>query len=112
MGSGDGEFKLARDLGDIQSRTTAERINCKTIILVVRKLIEERAQGIMIVPRWPGQVWWTSLNEITVREKKLGESERVLECGLMMRNLKVRPGRILALEANGDKMEQDYFKMH
>ncbi|KAA6353832.1 MAG: hypothetical protein EZS28_050640, partial [Streblomastix strix] len=65
---------------------------------VIRKIIEEKAQGIMIVPNWPGQIWWTELKEITVREKELGESEKVLEMGSKMkkRNLKVPPGRILA----------------
>ncbi|KAA6361932.1 MAG: hypothetical protein EZS28_042540, partial [Streblomastix strix] len=53
------------------------------------------------------------LKEITVKEKKLGESEKVLEKGPKMRrrNLKVPPGRILALEVNRDKMEQNYFEM-
>ncbi|KAA6381327.1 MAG: hypothetical protein EZS28_023145 [Streblomastix strix] len=80
---------------------------------VIRKIIEEKARGIMIVPNWPGQIWWTDLKEITVREKELGESERVLEIGSKMRkrNLKVPPGRMLALEVNGDKMEQNYFEM-
>ncbi|KAA6360900.1 MAG: hypothetical protein EZS28_043574 [Streblomastix strix] len=56
-----------------------------------------------------GQVWWTQLKQITVREKELKESEKVLEMGSKMkkRNLKVPPGRILALEVNGDKREQD-----
>ncbi|KAA6365665.1 MAG: hypothetical protein EZS28_038809 [Streblomastix strix] len=79
---------------------------------VIRKIIEENVQGIMIVLNWPGQVWWTQLKEITVREKELGESGMVSEMGSKMkkRNLKVPPGRILALEVNWDKMEQDYFE--
>ncbi|KAA6391965.1 MAG: hypothetical protein EZS28_012508 [Streblomastix strix] len=58
-------------------------------------------------------IWWTQLKEITVREKEFGESEKVLEMGSKMkkRNMKVLPGRILALEVNGDKTEQDYFEM-
>ncbi|KAA6382032.1 MAG: hypothetical protein EZS28_022441 [Streblomastix strix] len=80
---------------------------------VISKIIEERVQGIIIVSCWPGQVWWTQLKEITVREKEFGESEKVFEMGSMMkkRNMKVLPGRILALEVNGDKTEQDYFEM-
>ncbi|KAA6374740.1 MAG: hypothetical protein EZS28_029732 [Streblomastix strix] len=67
---------------------------------VIRKTIEERTQGVMIVPSWPGQVWWTQFKEITVKEKELRESEKVLEMVPKMRsrNLKVPPGRILALE--------------
>ncbi|KAA6394583.1 MAG: hypothetical protein EZS28_009887 [Streblomastix strix] len=67
----------------------------------------------MIVPHWPGQLWWMQLKEITVGEKELGESEKVLEMGSKMwkRNLKVPPGRILALDVSGDKKEQDYFEM-
>ncbi|KAA6365388.1 MAG: hypothetical protein EZS28_039084, partial [Streblomastix strix] len=57
----------------------------------------------MIVPNWQGQVRWTKLKEITAREKELGESEKGLEIGSKMKkkNLKVPPGRILALEVNG-----------
>ncbi|KAA6372962.1 MAG: hypothetical protein EZS28_031511 [Streblomastix strix] len=80
---------------------------------VISKIIEERVQGIIIVSCQPGQVWWTQLKEITMREKEFRESEKVLEMGSKMkkRNMKVLPGRILALEVNGDKTEQDYFEM-
>ncbi|KAA6399187.1 MAG: hypothetical protein EZS28_005294 [Streblomastix strix] len=48
------------------------------------------------------------------RERKVGESEKVLEMGSKMRkrSLKVPPGRILVLEVNWDKMEQEYFDLH
>ncbi|KAA6391251.1 MAG: hypothetical protein EZS28_013225 [Streblomastix strix] len=80
---------------------------------VIRKIIEEKAQGIMIVPCWTGQVWWTQLKEISVREKELCESEKVLQMRSKMRkrNLKDPPGRILALEVNGDMMGQECFEM-
>ncbi|KAA6314576.1 MAG: hypothetical protein EZS28_055560 [Streblomastix strix] len=81
---------------------------------IIRKIVEERAQGIMIVPHWPGQLWWTQLKKIAVSEREIGESEKVLEMGLKMRmrNLKVPPGRMLVLEVSGGKMEQDYFDLH
>ncbi|KAA6314222.1 MAG: hypothetical protein EZS28_055621 [Streblomastix strix] len=81
---------------------------------VIRKIVEERAQGIVIVPHWPGQLWWRQLKEIAVREKEVGESEKVLEMGAKMRrrNLKVPPGRMLVLEVNGAKMEQNYSDPH
>ncbi|KAA6398567.1 MAG: hypothetical protein EZS28_005905 [Streblomastix strix] len=43
----------------------------------------------------------------------VGECEKVLEIEpkVKNRNLKVSPGRILALEVNGDKTEHDYFEM-
>ncbi|KAA6370835.1 MAG: hypothetical protein EZS28_033638 [Streblomastix strix] len=68
----------------------------------------------MIVPHWPGQLRWTQLKEIAVSEGEVGESEKVLEMGSKMRrrNLKVPPGRMLGLDVNGAKMEQDYFDMH
>ncbi|KAA6352717.1 MAG: hypothetical protein EZS28_051756, partial [Streblomastix strix] len=47
-------------------------------------------------------------------EREKGESEKVLEIGSKMRkrNLKVPPGRMLVLEVNGGKTEQDYFDLH
>ncbi|KAA6383939.1 MAG: hypothetical protein EZS28_020536 [Streblomastix strix] len=53
------------------------------------------------------------LKKIAVRENEFGESEKLLERGPMMRRriLKVPLGKILALEVNGDKMEQVYFEM-
>ncbi|KAA6385974.1 MAG: hypothetical protein EZS28_018500 [Streblomastix strix] len=76
--------------------------------------MEERAQGVITVLNWPGQVWWIELKEITMREKELDESEKVLEMGQKMskRNLKVPLERMLVLEVNGGKMEQDYFDLH
>ncbi|KAA6379633.1 MAG: hypothetical protein EZS28_024842 [Streblomastix strix] len=80
---------------------------------IIRKILEEKAQGIMIVPYWPGQIWWTQLKKITVKEKQLEENNKALKMGPKMkkRNLKVPSGRIFALEVNGDKMGQDYSQM-
>ncbi|KAA6355231.1 MAG: hypothetical protein EZS28_049242, partial [Streblomastix strix] len=43
------------------------------IIRILRKVIKGKAYGVMIVLSLPGQVCWTQLKEITVKEKKLGK---------------------------------------
>ncbi|KAA6403414.1 MAG: hypothetical protein EZS28_001061 [Streblomastix strix] len=92
------EFALIHPLKPIISR-------------IVRKIIDERVQGVMIVPSWLWKVWQIQLKEITDRERELGESVKVLEMGSKMKkkNLKVHPGRILDLEVNWDKMEARLF---
>jgi hypothetical protein len=54
------------------------------ILRSVRKVIQDRVRGVMIVPKWTGQVWNALLNRVTEREIDLGKAEDILQPGRNM----------------------------
>ncbi|KAA6367896.1 MAG: hypothetical protein EZS28_036579 [Streblomastix strix] len=69
------------------------------ILAVTCKAELEQVKGILIAPVWKGQVWWTAVMRITVRWKKLGDSQTVLKEGAWMKRHKQKllPRKIVYL---------------
>ncbi|KAA6357298.1 MAG: hypothetical protein EZS28_047175 [Streblomastix strix] len=47
---------------------------------------QDKAQGIIIAPIWPGQSWYIKLKNLSIKFLFLGLSERILEKGQKMKD--------------------------
>jgi ribonuclease HI len=75
---------------------------------VLQKVLREKIpKAVVVVPHWPGQVWWPVLQRLAIRSLDAGPACEVLIRGPLMRKRKraLPPGRILivSLSASGLK---------
>ncbi|KAA6380091.1 MAG: hypothetical protein EZS28_024381, partial [Streblomastix strix] len=63
---------------------------------VLKNIREEEIEAMTIVPLWPGQIWYTELENENAQSLMLGWSNEILEPGtsLIKKNLKLLLGRI------------------
>ncbi|KAA6368459.1 MAG: hypothetical protein EZS28_036015 [Streblomastix strix] len=63
---------------------------------VLKKIIEEQIEAMIIAPLWPGQIWYTELVNENAQSLMLGWSNEILGPGtsLIKKNLKLPPGKI------------------
>ncbi|KAA6381490.1 MAG: hypothetical protein EZS28_022980 [Streblomastix strix] len=63
---------------------------------VLQKMKQDKAQGIVIAPIWPGQSWYTKLKNLSTRFLFLGQANKVLEMGQRMKDKdqKLPPGNV------------------
>jgi ribonuclease HI len=66
------------------------------ILRCVRKVIQDQAFAVMVVPSWVGQPWSTLLKRITIRHVELGKSIDILQPGAWMQRtgLQLPPGTL------------------
>ncbi len=48
---------------------------------VLRQVIEQKAAGVLVIPIWPAQPWWTVLDVITLETIQLGLGSEIFEKG-------------------------------
>ncbi|KAA6388217.1 MAG: putative reverse transcriptase [Streblomastix strix] len=63
---------------------------------VLQKMKQDKAQGIVIAPIWPGQSWYTKLKNLSTRFLFLGQADKILEMGQRMKDKdqKLPPGNV------------------
>ncbi|KAA6369390.1 MAG: hypothetical protein EZS28_035084 [Streblomastix strix] len=63
---------------------------------VLQKMKQDKAQGIVIAPIWPGQSWNTKLKNLSIKFLFLGQSDRILEIEQRMKvkDQKLPPGNV------------------
>jgi hypothetical protein len=66
------------------------------IFRCLRKVEEEQVRGVMIVPAWRGQPWTNLLQRMTIKKMILGDSNKILQPGKLMRRYgtQLPPGRL------------------
>ncbi|KAA6374375.1 MAG: hypothetical protein EZS28_030096, partial [Streblomastix strix] len=53
---------------------------------VLQKMKQDKAQGIVIAPIWPGQSWNTKLKNLSIKFLFLGQADKILEMGQRMKD--------------------------
>ncbi|KAA6345407.1 MAG: hypothetical protein EZS28_052164, partial [Streblomastix strix] len=63
---------------------------------VLQKMKQDKAQGIVIAPIWPGQSWYTKLKNLSTKFLFLGQADKILEMGQRMKDKdqKLPPGNV------------------
>ncbi|KAA6372823.1 MAG: putative Transposon Ty3-I Gag-Pol polyprotein [Streblomastix strix] len=63
---------------------------------VLQKMKQDKAQGIVIAPIWPGQSWYTKLKSLSTKFLFLGQADKTLEMGQRMKDKdqKLPPGNV------------------
>ncbi|KAA6364823.1 MAG: putative Transposon Ty3-I Gag-Pol polyprotein [Streblomastix strix] len=63
---------------------------------LLQKLKQDKAQGIIIAPIWPGQSWYTKQKNLSTRFHFLGQINKILEMGQRMKDKdqKLPPGNV------------------
>ncbi|KAA6400245.1 MAG: putative Transposon Ty3-I Gag-Pol polyprotein [Streblomastix strix] len=63
---------------------------------VLQKMKQDKAQGIVIAPIWPGQSWYTKLKNLSTKFLFLGQADKILEMGQRMKDndQKLPPGNV------------------
>jgi ribonuclease HI len=67
------------------------------ITQTLRRIEQERVEAVVVVPCWQSQPWWPLWTKLVKKETTLGESELILERGVMMnmRKTKLPPGQLI-----------------
>jgi hypothetical protein len=64
----------------------------------LRKILQENASGVLVLPHWKGQSWGTLLGRMSKETLVLGKSEEILTAGSIMkrRGDRLPPGYLAA----------------
>jgi ribonuclease HI len=84
---------LARDAFSLEWKGFLPLIHppIPVILRCLRKVVEERVKGVMVLPDWRGQPWNHLLQMVTIRHVNLGNTNQVLIQGAFM----ARSGQLL-----------------
>jgi hypothetical protein len=69
------------------------------IMKTLAKVEKDRAQAVIVVPTWRGQLWTNLLNRMSVKRVDLGLSEQIQKPGKLIADnplVKLSPGRMEA----------------
>ncbi|KAA6370903.1 MAG: hypothetical protein EZS28_033571 [Streblomastix strix] len=47
----------------------------------MKRVLQERIQALIIIPKWQGQYWWPLLQQMTVNSLNLGQADQILKNG-------------------------------
>ncbi|KAA6392864.1 MAG: putative reverse transcriptase [Streblomastix strix] len=80
------------------------------ILKVLRKVRDDNAEAVLVIPSWKGQVWSRWIEEMKIAEVDLGESNECLEMGKLMKDLhqQLPPGRMKAVRLTSMHLENSY----
>ncbi|KAA6388973.1 MAG: hypothetical protein EZS28_015499 [Streblomastix strix] len=80
------------------------------ILKVLRKVREDNAEAVLVIPSWKGQVWSRWIEEMKIAEVDLGEGNECLEMGKLMKDLhqQLPPGRMKAVRLTNMRQENFY----
>ncbi|KAA6372609.1 MAG: hypothetical protein EZS28_031864 [Streblomastix strix] len=57
-----------------------------TLLQILQKMKQDKADGIIIAPIWPEQSWYTKLKNLSTRFLFLGQADKILEMGQRMKD--------------------------
>jgi ribonuclease HI len=73
------------------------------ILRCLRKIVQDRTRGVMVVPAWLWQAWSALLQRVTIRQIEIGQAEDILQPGPQMirTGTQLPPGTILMCLVDG-----------
>ncbi|KAA6402912.1 MAG: hypothetical protein EZS28_001553 [Streblomastix strix] len=76
---------------------------------VLHKIKQDKAQGIIIEPIWPGQSWLTKLKILSTKFLFLGQADKILQMGQRMKDMdqKLLPGNVGAFLLDLSQMQRE-----